>query len=375
MSTYELQLQSSNAETLAVLGGPGTDTAGVLGLSYTRAVNTVGSLTLTLPPSAPLAFLQRDGRILVYRSLPGVPPALDMEAVWLIVGITRQLEESGEQVIVVKAVDAVDLLRRRIVAYAAGGSETVKTGNADDFIKQVVRENLGSGATDATRRLPTSLFGVANNTSQAPSISKAFSRRNVLDVCRELADSSTQAGTYLAFDVVWSGAALELRTYTQWRGVDHRFPGGTNPVILSADTGSLLSVSYSLDYGDEVTYAYAGGQGEGEDRAVGTATDAVRATLSPFARIEQWVDARNTDDGATLVDEADAAVREGRPRIVFEGTVNANAPGAMYGRDYGFGDVVTAQAFGVNVDCRIDAVSVEVTSESERVGIVARSVA
>lgn len=374
MAVYELQLQSSSGDTLAVLGGPGTDTAGVLALTYTRAVNTPGALTLTLPPSVPLSYLQRDGRLLVYRSLPNVPPALDMEAVWFITGITQQLAESGEQVVVVRAVDALDLLRRRIVAYAAGSSQAVLDSPADNGIKTVVSTNMSSNATDADRVLPAGLFRVAADLSAAPVVSKAFSRRNVLDVCRELADASTQAGTYLAFDVVWNGTALELRTYTQWRGIDHRFPGGVNPVILSADTGSLTSVSYSLDYSSEITYAYAGGAGEGADRTVAAIEDTARATLSPFARIEQWVDSRNTADTSTLVDDAYAAVRAGRPRILFEGNVNADAPGATYGKDYGFGDVVTAQAFGINVDCRIDAVTVSVTDDAERVDIIARSV-
>ena len=376
MATYELQLQTADgASTLAMLGGPGTDTAGVLALSYTRAVGTVGALTVTLPPSLPLAFLPRDGRLLVSRSLPGVPPALDMDAVWFIVGVTRQLAETGAQATIVHAVDAVDLLRRRIVAYAAGSSEAVKSGAADDVMKAIVRENLSSSATTASRVLPAALFRVAGNLGAGPSVAKAFSRRRVLDVLREIADTATQAGTYLAFDVVWTGATLEFRTYTQWRGVDHRFPSGFNPVILSPDTGSLTRVSYRVDYADEVTYAYAGGQGEGDARAVGTATDTARATLSPFARIEAWVDARNTDNSTALADEADAAVRAGRPRVVFEGAVNADAPGATYGRDYRFGDVVTAQAFGVSVDCRIDAVSVDVTGDAERVNILARSVA
>lgn len=359
--------------TLAALGGPGTDAAGVLSLEYVRAVNQVGALTLTLPPSTPLSYLQRDGRILVYRSVAGAPPALDMDAVWLIVDVRRILTERGEQTIQVQAVDAVDLLRRRIVAYAAGSSQAAKSAAADDFIKAVVRENLSSSATDADRALPPTLFAVAANVSQGPTIAKAFSRRNVLTVCQEVADSATQAGTYTAFDVVWNGAALELRTYTQWRGVDHRFPAGLNPVILSADTGSLTAASYGQDWRDEVTYAYAGGQGEGEDRAVATAEDATRISLSPFARIEQWVDARNTADATTLGDEADGAVRAGRPRILFACTVNAEAPGATYGREYGFGDVVTAQAFGVNIDCRLDAVRVNVTAERERVEVTARS--
>lgn len=374
MAEYEIQIQTPLGVTLAAVGGPGTGAAGALGLEYLRAVNQVGALTLTLPPAFPLTYLQRDGRVLVYRSVADVPPRLDMDAVWLIVGVQRLLSERGEQRTVVTAVDAVDLLRRRIVAYAAGSAQAAKTAAADDLIKAVVRENLGSSATDTSRQLSPSLFSVSADITQGISISKAFSRREVLKVCQEVADACAQAGTYLAFDVVWNGATLEFRTYTQWRGVDHRFPGGANPVLLSPDTGSLTAASYATDYRDEVTYAYAGGQGEGSDRAVGTSTDSTRATLSPFARIEAWVDARNTASSTTLADEADAAVRAGRPRVLFSCTVNADSPGAMFGKEYGFGDVVTAQAFGVNVDCRLDAVGVKVMPDSETVTVTARSV-
>ena len=374
MAGYEIVLQNSNATTLAVLGGPGTGAAGVLSLAYARGVNTVGAMTLTLPPTVPLSYLQRDGHLLVSRAIPGVPPALDMDAVWLMTGITRQLSEQGEQTTIVRAVDSVDLLRRRIVAYAAGSAYAVKSGAADDIIKAIVRENLGSSATDAARVLPSSLFGVAGNLGAAASISKAFSRRNVLDVCKELADASTQAGTYLAFDVVWNGTALEFRTYTNWRGVDHRFPTGVNPVILSAETGSLTRASYAIDYGDEATAAYVGGAGEEDARVVGSSVDTARATLSPFARCEAWGQNTDSSDQSALNDDADALLRSRRPRITFDATVNADAPGALYGRDYGFGDVVTAQAFGVSVDCRIDAVSVDVTADHETISIIARSV-
>lgn len=374
MATYEIVLQTPLGVTLAAFGGPGTDTAGVLHLAYARAVNQIGAMTLVLPPSVPLSFLQRDGRILVYRSVPGGTPRLDMDAVWLIAAIKRALNERGEQVTVVRAVDAVDLLRRRIVAYAAGSAQAYRTAVVDNFLKAVVRENLGTSATDAARRLDSALFTVSADIGQGPSISKGYSRRNVLTVCQELADASTQAGTYLAFDVVWNGAVLECRTYTQWRGVDHRFPGGVNPVILSPDTGSLTAVDYEIDYSAEVTYAYVGGQGEGTDRAIGTAEDTARSSLSPFARSEVFGDARDTATAAFLADEADALVRAGRPRVLFAGAVNADAPGASYGREYGFGDVVTAQAFGVNVDCRLDAVRVSVTADRETVSITARSV-
>ena len=367
MADYEIRIQDASGNTLLALDQWQS-------LDYARTVNNVGALTLRLPPTLALTYFKRDGRIFVYRSIPNMPPRIDLQTYFLITRVQQVLTEQGERYIEIGAMDAMHLLKRRIVAYAAGSSQAVKSAAADDLMKAIVRENLSSSATDTSRQLAASLFSVTANTSQAPTVAKAFSRRTVLDVLRDVADASATAGTYLAFDVVWNGTGLEFRTYTKFRGVDHRYPSGTNPVLLSAEAGSLTRASYQVDYTDEVTVAYAGGQGEGTDRVVASSIDTTRATLSPFARCESWQDARQNTSSTAVQDEADAALRAGRPRITFDCTVNADAPGALYGRDYGFGDVVTAQAFGQSVDCRVDGVRVTVTPDSETVAATLRSV-
>jgi hypothetical protein len=44
-----------------------------------------------------------------------------------------------------------------------------------------------------------------------------------------------------------------------------------------------------------------------------------------------------------------------------------SSPDARYGVDWAWGDYLTAQVFGVSVDARVDAVTVEVSGGRERI--------
>lgn len=345
----------------------------VASLTWARTVNSVGALALTLPLRYPLARFARDGRLLVERqAVAGGAWRVVGETIWFVRRAVRATGATGERTLQVTAFDALHLLGRRIVAYAAGSAQASKGGAADDLIKAVVRENLGGLATDAGRDL-SGYLTVAPDVGAGASVEKAFSRRNVLTVCQELAAASAEGGRYVAFDVVADGPdALTFRTYAGQRGADHRWPGGSPPVLLSPEAGTLEMVTTVFDATDEVTFVYVGGQGEGEARAVATATDGARAAASPFNRIEAFRDARNTEDEGALQDEAAARLREGRPRRLFEAAVVETA-GLRFGVDFGFGDFVTAQHERERLDCRIETVRVAVVGGEERVEVRLRS--
>lgn len=357
MTTYYVSLDDA-------FGTPLADASNFLSLSYTRVVNDVGSLTLVLPGNYPSQYIiAPDGRIEVWRQVSGGAPYLDTGTIWLIKKVTQKLDAKGLQTIILEATTPLSVLREpgRFVNYAAGTSQAqYSAAPADDQIKQVARENIGTSAT-GTRNI-SAYISIDANLGQGISIAKSFAWRDCLKTMQEFADASTQAGTYVAFDIVaTSPTALTFSTFTQQRGVDHRFPSGNNPVLLSPDMGNLGEIELTQDYSEEVTYALAAGQGPDSSRLTASSQDTTRQAASPFGLRELFVDATNYDSTTGLSNEAAAAVRDGRPRQVFKGRV-LDTNDTQYGVHWAWGDFVTAQAFGKMLDCRIDAVTVTVTS-------------
>jgi hypothetical protein len=333
-------------------------------------VNDVSSIFLTIPYYKYVSLVQvPDGRLKVFRSVDGGPFYLLGETLWLLRKPTYTLDSRGRLALYLTGYSANHLFKRRIVAYNAGSAQAGMTDEADDMMKAIVNQNFSSGATDTARQLSSSLFTIQPNLSLAPSITKTFPRHNVLTVLQEIAETSAIAGTYLAFDTVVSDIAtdlLEFRTYIQQRGIDHTSPSGTNPVILAHELGNLTDLKLIYDYTDEINYVYAGGQGEGSNRVIQTASDDVRIALSPFNRIEGWRDARNDAAAAAVLAEARSGLREGRPKKIFSGKANDTLT-TRFGREYDLGDQITAQFLGTSIDCRVDAVHILMADGKEDV--------
>lgn len=349
------------------------DASDFTNLTYTRVVNDVGGLVLTLKGDYPLNnIVSPDGRIQVWRRLSSGREYLDTDTTWLIKGYRLILDENGTRSIEVRALAPLCVLSEpgRFVDAYAGSAEAQKTGAADDMCKAIVREQASSSA--AAARQYGGLISVAANTAQAPGITKGFAWRDVLKVLQELADASAQAGTYLAFDIVApTTETLEFQTFVGQRGIDHRFPGGVNPVLIGPDFGTMGACSLDYDWEEEATYAKAGGQGEGSGRLTGEDLDDARAAVSPFGRREVFVSATNYATSTGLAAEAEAQVRAQRPRVILNGEL-LDSPQARYGQDWAWGDYLTIQVFGVSIDARVQAVTVEASPGRERIRAAVR---
>lgn len=355
MTTYSVYLDDAFGTRLA-------DASNFLTLEYSRVVNAVSTLKLTLPGDFDTNMLRiPDGRIEVWRKLDSGREYLETNVVWLIKKIDQKIDSTGLQSIVVEADTPLCVLREpgRFVRYFAGAAEsTYAAAAADNQIKQIARENIGSSA-DSTRDL-SALISIDPNLGLGASVAKSFAWRDCLKTMQEFADASTTAGTYVAFDIVAdTPTTLVFRTFVQQRGVDHRFPGGINPVLISPEMGNLGEVLLSVDYRNEITLVLSGGQGQDSSRLLGFAQDTTRQGLSPFGVREYFKDATQYTTTTGLAAEANAVLRSGRARTIFQGRL-IDTPDSRYGVDWSWGDFVTAQAFGQLIDCRIDAVSVSV---------------
>lgn len=339
-----------------------------LSLNYNRALNNVGSLELGLDGGYPnFDFIKLDGRVVIWRD-----GRIDMETTWIIRRIIKTLDENGTLGISIGAFSANELLTRRIVAYDDGTSYADKTQvAADNMMKAVIRENFGSSASDTSRSIAT-YFSVEADTGQGPLLTKSFAWNNVLDVTQDISLTTISAGSAVYFDVVApTYNTFEFRTYRAQRGLDHTFPNGQSPVVLSPDRGNLTSVLRSFDYSDEATYIYAGGAGFNQFRYVTTASNADRLGQSPLNRREMFLSSGGI--AQAVDDDAQAALRENRPKRVFQGQL-VNVPGTTeYGVHWNFGDLLTVEFDGETINCSVDAVQIEVANGEESITATLRA--
>jgi len=340
-------------------------------LSYSRVTNDTGVAVLRYAGELSARLLRLDNLVLIYRSINGVT-TLVTDTAWMIRSWRFTLDGSGQRSTEIIAYSGNYLLSSRGVAYQTRSAQSTKSGAADNLIKEVVRENLGSSATDTARTIAG--ISVQADTGQGQSIDVVVGWRNsVLTVAQELADASTDAGTYIAFDLVTTTPGQwEFRTFANQRGVDRRVPGGTLPLLLGTDYGNLADVEYVADYSDLGTAAYALGDGAGSRRRVQTATNDPAIALSPYNRREVYVEANNATTANQVLRAARSALRRQRARVTMQGRI-VETPSTRYGIDWQWGDYVTATAFGVTLNARIDAISVSIESGRETVDAWVRS--
>ena len=363
-ATYALWLRSPTG----ILIAPGVLFAS---LEWARAENTFGWLKADLLPDFDTRLLALDSRLEIHRTIGG-RTYNEGGTQYLLRWWRFAEDERGHEVIQIEAYDLNYLLSGPIVAYEAS-TDTVtnpystKTGAADNLMKAIVRENLGSLATVTARQLTE--LTVQADLSLAPSTSKSFSRRRVLDVLQDLARDAFQQGTYLAFDLTAnsSGTGLTFATYTGQRGQNHSAGGGQS-LIVSKANGNLMTPELIYDHRNERTVVYCGGLGQGGGRVVVTAEDSARCEQSPFARRELWVDGRNTDNVAVLNADARSELQLARPMRTFTGRL-IDTEGVRYGVHLGFGDVVTAEYRGASYDCHLARVHGKVIGKKETLEI------
>jgi hypothetical protein len=280
--------------------------------------------------------------------------------------IVRQSDANGIKTISITAYSALDIMRRRIVAYYAGTSYTEKVADHwDDLLREVVDENYGPGASDADRDLEPWMI-VEDDRSWGASYTHSFPWRIVLNVLQDIVNDVRTHGIYCTFDVVRTAPGIfEFRVFVGPRGIDHSSDSGI-PVIVSEDRYNLSTPQLAYDWQMEHNFIYATGQGEETDRVVKTAQDDTRIGISPFNRQEFNRDSRQVSIDESVQAEADAALEEHRPRRNFTGMIT-QTEGCIYGVHWGWGDIVTAEYEGMSFDCHVEAVAVTIDASGTEI--------
>lgn len=361
MTTYSVYLNTPQGVRVAPLP--------FLRLWYRLSAAQVGALEIDVPTGFDTSLVGRDWQIEVWRNTDGGAEYLEGNKKWLVRKVRRTYAK--ENTVTIYAVCPNDLLRRRIVAYPAGSAYTGKTGAAGDTLLDLARENLGTGVTsdrDTTQNANIgALLAIQEDSGVGASLQVACARDNLLETARKICEASITAGQYLAFDIQWNGTSFVLQVYPQQIGIDHRYPGGLNPLIFGQDFGSFTDVEVVDDYTEEATVVIAGAQGIAETRTIAVATDTTRLNASPLNQCEIFYQGNSAGyDSTVLADLADGKLRASRPLRLATGRIN-ETPAVRYGRDWRWGDYVTIQIERLNYDARIDTVTVEVQGGRETI--------
>ena len=337
--------------------------------AYAKVVNGIGAWSMSLPSSFDIKQIQRDTRIAVHRRLPDTARVLDF------VGLVRYIEKAqrGNSIYyTIAGPDLNDILRRRIIPYGTSSTTYSKKATyADNMMKALVTQQLGASA--GTNRAITSYgFSVEANESLCTSVTVNAAWKNLYEVLIEIANSSQSTpatAAYFGIVPLATGWTCQFRTNKGQWGVDRRYPTGSGGVcILSLDFANIGEITRNWNYREEVDYVWCGyGAGSGTAKYSRQASDSARITQSPFNQCEAFITSNSTGY-STVMSVANAAVRAGKPRQLFSASI-INTANAVYGREFGFGDYVTAVFQGESVNCRVNAVEIKLTDKDEDVSI------
>lgn len=352
-------------------------------LTYTKRVNGIHSATFQLESAHPFASLyELDGQMEIWRRVPeyNIDWYVDFE------GMMRtpvdQLFSNARETFTIYAYGYCELLSRRTVRYFSGTQYSEKTNlPIETAMKQFVYENAGAGAVSPPRITDGVMQGFTVDIDQARGANWSGARafRNLQSVLEEMAQDG---GVF--YDVVGNGpAGFLFRYYEGQRGRDLSTRGldqttglnaaGNIPAVFSADFGNMSELAHSVNRSDEVTSVLALGQGVGLDRSNQEARNAVAIADSPWNLREMDYNANQEQSNDGLLSAANAQLQQNSMQVIFS-FVPLSAGATILGRDYDWGDIVTARFQGVDYHQSIITKSVSVNDAGEGISLEINSV-
>lgn len=339
-------------------------------LSYVKSLDMVGTFALTIPDGIyPDSYWQPDRLIQFWRRGHG-QRRHEIDFLGFLRRWRYQSDPDGHRRLVLTGVDQNCLVDRRIVAYASGTSQAQISSKAiDDAMKKLARENLGALATDADRDLSDAGLIVHYDVGAGATVTKEHAWRNVGQIVRDLAALSREQTPEILYWIRVAGIqpdgsiVLQFETGTDYLRRDFG-QDSARPLRFGDAVGNVSTAALEYDYTEEVNHAYAGGMGEGSERKIAEASDMTAQRVSPWSRIEAFVDARNAAD-AHVDDLADQRLAAGRPVRRFEADI-IDTPAAPYGY-WNLGDRVVVAHRGVEFDALIRNVRVTGANGQENI--------
>lgn len=332
--------------------------ADLVGAQFVLRHNNVGSWSVSLPASSPMADLLRSpgyglivtGRDDVILSGPTLSAKLvqsqdDLEGVWQIEGADDSL-----------------ILQERL-AYPQPSNDDVATQNvandvrsgvAETVIKGYVSANLVSGPV--SRQVEFLTVGADSGRGSTVRGNARFTS------LQELLYALAQSGG-LGYQITQVDGGLVFDVYVP--------ADRSDTVRLDVDNGKLSSSEYAYS-APKLTRAIVGGAGEAIERLFveGSTSDSLTAENAWKRRIEAFVDQRGTEETDQLTQAGfEALVDDGKTRITMAVTPS-DVETMLYGTDWGLGDTIavvvneleaTAVVYEVGISVQSDGVYMAAT--------------
>lgn len=360
-------------------------------LSITRSVGEIGACYIRLSggsnSAAVLTFMSRYGMLrkdtilVIYRTV-GNQRTLLLDTVWFVRSIEQFRESTGSFVIKMTAYDTNFLLSSRLTSGQFGNNPQLsyKDVTISQIMYDIVKSNIGSSASE--RRMPSfnegreiSNYGYKINHYSENGLALPF--LNLMTALQELSQM-TQVPTEVnetLLPVYFDTIAVDTNQYVfsqfaNQRGVDRRFFKSNDKSILLSDTaGQLQDIRLIVDWQEEktaVTSTYQSRSGTATTIFTETILDKTRIANSPFSYREVLLQSPTSNVGA----EAEKFLKEpvNYPIYAVYATLQ-DAPGFLFGVDWGYGDFVTINAFGSIVDARINAISINISNKAEQISV------
>jgi Siphovirus ReqiPepy6 Gp37-like protein len=352
-----------------------------------RSVNEIGSCYIKLSggsnSTSVLTFMSRynllkkDTILQIYR-IVGSKKSLLLDTVWFVRTIEQYREATGSFIIKITAYDTNYLLASRLTSGQFNNSPTTAYTNTQisTIMSSLVSSNIGSGSN--TRRMASfsesvdlGNYGYLVEHYTATGISYPYV--NLLSALQELSQltqTPSQANEDLFpvfFDTVSvTSNSFIFQLFANQRGEDRRYTNGSRKGLLLSDTlGQLQRLRFEADWQDEKTSVTALYR-ENNVALIATNRDERRIANSPFSVRETFVTARTNDVNSATIN----ALREpiNFPKYTVYATIQ-DVPAFLFGVDWNYGDYVTVNAFGTQVDARIHAITITLTNKAEQIDV------
>ena len=376
---YQVKVRDTSGNQIAIFAGAGRgDTGGGMqAFSYRKRVRTPGSwwiqiagnderiglIELNTGLNYIFEFWRRDpvGGLAWYRDFSGLHRFDNF----------RQVAE-GREIFTVRGRGLNDLLGGEPIFHEGPSAPPLvplawaeKTGPAETVAKDYVRENLGISAP-AARQL-------ANFTIQADAATgltwggdRAY--KQLFDVLMELADFAPGDFNVVDLSTINQVPAFQFQWAAGQWGLDKtKLNGVRPPVIFGVQRKNATNIDYTYSRLDEVNVVYTGGGNWRDFRKTVTRTATNILPGDTTWSTTKWgrrAVFRSSQDNGTgdMTDKADETLYKMRPRTSFAFETNTSI-NTRYGRDWDWGDLVTVEHRGRDINQKIVGVIVGVGSD------------
>lgn len=305
-------------------------------LEFQRSFYKSGNFTLTLNKNITYADeLQLNRLIMVNNSTDKV-------------GIIKQLRYTtieSQEMLEIKGWELKGIFKQRITIPEGGSShQSFSNIEAETIIKDIVQRNCLDIAAEAFDN-----FVIIGDAARGAQFDYNVRYSNLEEALERIARQA-ELGTKLYLNFTTSKWDFDIV-----EGTDLTSSGGaSNPVIFSTTYDNIKTQSYIISDLNSANYAYVGGQGEAELRAI----VGVGAATTDVERYTIFVDARDLDSNPKLTARGESKLAGLASLESFECEILTESV-YTYETSYNLGDYVTIQdaGLGVSLDRQLETIT------------------